>query len=79
MPAAAVLLGSLNQFLREGSIQTIIINLCFHVPSELMTKANGTLFASGYGEELVEPDERNVRATIAIERATALGNLIDLR
>ena len=37
-----------------------------------MTGVNGTLFVSGYGEELVEPDECKARVTIISERATAL-------
>jgi uncharacterized protein YggE len=36
-----------------------------------MTGVNGTLFVSGYGEELVEPDECKVMVTITSERATA--------
>jgi len=45
--------------------------------SELMTGVNGKLFVSGYGEELVEPDECKVRVTIISERATALDNPVD--
>jgi hypothetical protein len=42
-----------------------------------MTGVNGKLFVSGYGEELVEPDECKVRVTIISERATALDNPVD--
>jgi uncharacterized protein YggE len=37
-----------------------------------MTGVNGTLFVSGYGEELVDPDECKVRVAIKNERASAL-------
>jgi len=36
-----------------------------------MTRVNGTLFVSGYGKELVEPDECKVRVTIISERERA--------
>jgi uncharacterized protein YggE len=37
-----------------------------------MTGVNGTLFVSGYGEELVEPDECKVMVTIITERANVV-------
>ena len=36
--------------------------------------ANGTLFVSGYGEELAEPYKCKTRLTIISERATTLDN-----
>ena len=33
-----------------------------------MTEANGTLFVSAYGEELVDPDECKIRVKIECER-----------